>query len=62
VPTPNIDAFLAAVQGRADGSSLRLLTEDLDGKVRVQSLKLDLTFWPTTTYANGPAGWTRTSQ
>ena len=47
VPTPTLEAFAAAVQGKADGESVRLKQEDLRGVKSVSSLKLDLTYWPT---------------
>lgn len=59
-PTPDLDAFLAAIDGRADRSAVRLTTKALDGQVQVQTLKLDLTWWPTYELVRGDDGqWTR---
>jgi S1-C subfamily serine protease len=46
-PTPDLDAFLAAVRGVPDRGSVQLLTEDLEGKRQVLTLDLDLRYWPT---------------
>ena len=58
-PTPHLDAFLAAVAGKGDRESVRLRTEDLEGRVQVHTLELDLTYWPTVEIALGPTGWQR---
>ncbi len=58
-PTPDLDAFLAAVAGRPDGDAVRLRTADLEGKVSVVSLELDQQFWPTVELRRGERGWLR---
>lgn len=59
-PTPDLDSFLAAVEGRADRSALRLTTRALDGQIEVRTLKLDLTWWPTFEVTRDKAGeWSR---
>jgi S1-C subfamily serine protease len=59
VPTPDLDAFLAAVAGRADRSSVRLTTMTLDRRREVVTLKLDLVYWPTGELVRTSAGWER---
>jgi len=58
-PTPNLDAFEAAVAGRADGSPVRLAVEDLDGEPDVITLKLDLDYWPANELRVEDGAWTR---
>jgi len=57
--TPDLDAFLAAVSGTGDRGSVRLKTLDLEGRIRVKTLKLDLEYWPTSELVRTPAGWER---
>ena len=58
-PTPDLDAFLNAVNGRADRSPVRLEMEALDGARRVHTLKLDDRFWPTQVLELKAGEWTR---
>jgi len=59
IPTPDLDAFVAAIEGLEDKASVRLETIDLSDQTDMETLKLDLTFWPTMEIENGPDGWTR---
>jgi S1-C subfamily serine protease len=58
-PTPDLDAFLAAVRGRPDRSSLRLTTVTWNDSTEVITLKLDLHYWPTYDLRRTPDGWQR---
>jgi hypothetical protein len=59
VPTPDLDAFLAAVADRPDRGPVRLRTLHLDGKEEVITLKLDLQFWPTVELRRTAGRWVR---
>jgi S1-C subfamily serine protease len=59
-PTPDLDAFIAAVRGRPDRSAVRLKTVTWNGTVDVITLKLDLHYWPSYELRRTPSGWERT--
>jgi S1-C subfamily serine protease len=61
VPTPNLDAFLNAVTGRPDRSSLRLKTITWNNAPEVITLKLDKHYWPAYELVHEPARWERRS-
>jgi S1-C subfamily serine protease len=58
-PTPDLDAFLAAVASHQHGESVRLKVVNWNGQVEVVTLKLDLRYWPTYELRRGPEGWRR---
>jgi S1-C subfamily serine protease len=58
-PTPDLDAFLKAVAGRPDRSSLRLTTITWNNASDVITLKLDKHYWPAYELLRTPDGWTR---
>lgn len=59
VETPDLDSFLAAVASRDDRQPVRLLMEKLDGGKMVETLKLDLQYWPTETIELIDGQWVR---
>jgi len=60
-PTPDLDAFLAAVTGRADRSSVRLKTITWNNAPEVITLKLDRHYWPAYELTRTASGWERKS-
>jgi pro-apoptotic serine protease NMA111 len=58
-PTPDLAAFQAAVAEVGDGDSVRLRVADLEGKLQVLSLELDLHDWPTAHLQREASGWRR---
>jgi S1-C subfamily serine protease len=61
VPTPDLDAFLAAVTGRPDRASLRLKTITWNNAPEVITLKLDKHYWPAYELTRTANGWERTA-
>jgi S1-C subfamily serine protease len=59
--TPDIDAFLRQVSGRADRSSLRIKCLTWNGAPEVITLKLDRHYWPAYELKLGSVGWERQS-
>ena len=57
-PIHDLAAFEAAITGRADRSTVRLRTVDLDGRVASTTLVLDDKFWPTAALAR-TTSWER---
>jgi S1-C subfamily serine protease len=60
-PTPDLDAFIKAVSGREDRSSIRLRTMSWNGSAEVITLKLDKRYWPTYELQRTANGWERTA-
>jgi pro-apoptotic serine protease NMA111 len=60
-PTPDLDAFITAVKGRENRSSVRLQTVTWNGTVDVTTLKIDQDYWPTYELRRTSAGWERRS-
>jgi S1-C subfamily serine protease len=58
-PIPDLDAFVAAVRGRADRASVRLKTLSWNNSVDVITLKLDQHYWPSYEVVRTASGWER---
>ena len=58
-PTPDLDAFIRVVGGRADRSSLRIKTVGWNNAPSVITLKLDRHYWPTYELRRESDGWHR---
>ncbi|HUO80100.1 MAG TPA: trypsin-like peptidase domain-containing protein [Steroidobacteraceae bacterium] len=58
-PTPDLDAFLAAVGGKEDRASLRLKTVTWNNSADVITLKLDKKYWPTYELRRTGDAWER---
>jgi len=58
-PTPDLDAFIAAVRGREDRAAVRMRTITWNGSTDVITLKLDKHYWPAYELVRSPAGWER---
>jgi len=58
-PTPDLDAFIRAVAGREDSSSVRLRTVTWNGATEVITLKLDHQYWPMYELRRTAEGWKR---
>jgi hypothetical protein len=58
-PTPDLDSFLAAVRHKPNHASVRLKTIDLDDKVELITLRLDLDYFPTYELRYTAGTWVR---
>lgn len=58
-PTPDLDSFLRAVEGRAHRTAVRLRTVNWNGQPGVYTLKLDNRYWPPYELVRNEDGWTR---
>jgi len=60
-PTPDLQAFVDAVGGKQDQTSLRLKTVTWNGAVEVITLKLDNQYWPAYEIRRTESGWQRST-
>ena len=61
-PTPDLDAFVAAVAGKPDRTAVLLKTLTWNNAVEVITLKLDQHYWPTYDLRRTEVGWVRTER
>ncbi len=59
IAVPDLDAFIRAVSGRPDHSSLRLKTVSWNDAVEIITLRLDRHYWPAYELRRNAAGWQR---
>jgi len=59
MPTPNLQAFVDAVEGKQDQTSVRLKTVTWNGAVEVITLKLDNQYWSAYEIRRTRDGWQR---
>jgi S1-C subfamily serine protease len=59
IPVPDLDAFIRAVSGRPDGSSVRLKTVSWNGSVDILTLRLDQHYWPAYELRRTGTEWKR---
>lgn len=59
MPTPDLDAFLAADAKLKDGEPVRVDLVTLEGRREVRSLELHRAFWPTRELRYDDGGWVR---
>jgi S1-C subfamily serine protease len=60
IPVPDLDAFIRAVSGRPDGSSVRLKTVSWNDSVEIITVRLDQHYWPAYELRRTETGWLRT--
>jgi S1-C subfamily serine protease len=60
LPVRDLDAFISAVSGRTDRSSIRLKTVSWNDSVEVITLRLDRQYWPAYELRRSATGWHRT--
>jgi len=58
-PVRDLDAFIAAVSGKADRDSVRLTAVQWNGAPEVTTLKLDNKYWPAYELRHTADGWQR---
>jgi len=61
IPTPDLQAFIDVVRGKADQTSVRVKTVTWNDAVQVITLKLDNQYWPAYEIRHTPKGWVRES-
>jgi hypothetical protein len=59
-PTPDLAAFRSAVAALRDGDTVRLRSVDLEGRVELLAIEVDLHDWPSVLLSRKDGGWERT--
>lgn len=59
-PTPDLDAFLAAVKDLEDGEAVKITMKDLEDQTVVRTMKVDKVYWGTARFVwTEEQGWER---
>lgn len=58
-PTPDLDAFLAVVDGLEHGESIKITMKDLEDQIVVRTMKVDKVYWGSARFQFEDGDWIR---